>query len=64
MEAPTRPDLTGKLQVKENGLVKTVHKEMGEIALWKHTDSKYVLRGYVTINGTRYLVSLTENDKQ
>ena len=60
---PTKPDLTGKLQVKIEGELKTVYRDMGEIALWKHEDSKYTLRGYVTINGTRYLVSLAENGK-
>jgi len=61
MESPTRPNFTGKIQVKNIGTEKTVYTERGEIALWKHTDSKYILRGYVTIDGTRYLVSLSEN---
>jgi hypothetical protein len=57
MQNPTKPDLTGKLQVKsENKYVDT-----GELALWSNNDSKYLLRGYVTIDGTRYLVSLKEN---
>jgi hypothetical protein len=59
--APTRPDFAGKLQVKIEGEIKTVYQDKGDIALWKHTDSKYILRGYITINGTRYLVSLAEN---
>ena len=58
---PTKPDLTGKLQVKIEEPNKTIYKEMGEIALWKHEDSKYILRGYVTIDSKRYLVSLAEN---
>jgi hypothetical protein len=56
-----KPDFTGKIQVKNIEPDKTVYAERGEIALWKHTDSKYILRGYVTIDGTRYLVSLSEN---
>jgi hypothetical protein len=62
--APTRPDFAGKLQVKETGEIKTTYREIGEIALWKHEESKYILRGYVTIAGTRYLVSLAENGQQ
>jgi len=61
MMNPTRPDFTGKLQVKENREAVAIYKDMGEIALWKHGESKYILRGYVTIDNTKYLVSLTEN---
>jgi len=61
MESPTRPNFTGKIQVKNIGADKTVYAERGEIALWIHNDSKYILRGYITIDGTRYLVSLSEN---
>ena len=58
---PTRPNLVGKIQVRKEGIGKAEYVDMGEIALWSHADSKYLLRGYVTINGTKYLVSLTEN---
>jgi hypothetical protein len=57
---PTRPDFAGKLQVKIEGEVKTVYQDKGDIALWKHADSKYILRGYVTIDGKRFLVSLAD----
>jgi hypothetical protein len=57
---PTRPNFTGKIQVSSVGTEKTVYTDRGEIALWKHDDSKYILRGYVTIDGTKYLVSLTD----
>ena len=58
---PTRPDFTGKLQIRSEETEKIVYTEKGEIALWKHEDSKYILRGYVTIDGKKYLVSLSEN---
>jgi hypothetical protein len=57
---PTRPNYVGKVQVRNEGTDKTVYVERGEIALWSHGDSKYLLRGYVTIDGTKYLVSLTD----
>ena len=62
--APTRPHLTGKLQIAVKAETGTKYEEKGEIALWEHIDSKYILRGYVTIAGTRYLVSLAENVQQ
>jgi len=58
---PTRPNLVGKIQVRREETEKTVYVDKGEIALWTHNDSKYILRGYVTIDGTKYLVSLAEN---
>ncbi len=58
---PTKPDLTGKLQVKIDYPDKTIYREKGEIALWKHTETPYILRGYVKIDEKRYLVSITEN---
>jgi len=61
MENPTRPNYVGKIQVRIAGADKTTYVEKGEIALWSHDDSKYLLRGYVTIDGTKYLVSLAEN---
>jgi hypothetical protein len=60
MESPTRPNFTGKIQVRSVGTEKTVYTDRGDIALWKHDDSKYTLRGYVTIDGIKYLVSLTD----
>jgi hypothetical protein len=57
---PTRPNFTGKIQVRGEGTEKVVYTDKGEIALWRHDDSKYILRGYVTIDGTKYLVSLTD----
>jgi len=58
---PTSPNLTGKVQVRSEGIEKTTYVDRGDIALWTHNDSKYILRGYVTIDGVRYLVSLSEN---
>ena len=60
----TRPHLIGKLQIAVKTEIGTVYQEKGEIALWEHADSKYLLRGYVTIAGTRYIVSLEENGHQ
>jgi hypothetical protein len=60
MFEPTRPNLTGKVQVRREGTDKIVYVDRGDIALWKHDDSKYTLRGYVTIDGIKYLVSLTD----
>jgi hypothetical protein len=57
---PTRPNFTGKIQVRSEGTEKVVYTDKGEIALWRHDDSKYLLRGYVTIDGIKYLVSLSE----
>ena len=57
---PTRPNFTGKIQVRSEGIEKVVYVDRGEIALWTHNDSKYTLRGYVTIDGIKYLVSLTD----
>jgi hypothetical protein len=61
---PTRPQFTGKLQIANKNVTTgiTSYVEEGEIALWTHANSKYLFRGYVTIDDTRYLVSLTEND--
>jgi len=56
----TRPNFVGKIQVRSEGIEKVVYVDRGDIALWKHDDSKYTLRGYVTIDGTKYLVSLTD----
>jgi hypothetical protein len=56
-----KPDFTGKLQVKQNIVTGAIYRDMGEIALWKHGESKFILRGYVTIDNTKYLVSLIEN---
>jgi hypothetical protein len=56
----TRPNLVGKLQIRKDGIGKAEYVDKGEIALWSHNDSKYLLRGYVIINGTKYLVSLTD----
>ena len=61
MENPTRPNLIGKVQVRVEEIGKARYVDKGEVALWTHNDSKYLLRGYVTIEGTRYLVSLMEN---
>jgi transcriptional regulator of aromatic amino acid metabolism len=61
MENPTRSNLIGKVQVRVEEIGKARYVDKGEVALWTHNDSKYLLRGYVTIDGTRYLVSLTEN---
>ena len=61
MFEPTRPNFTGKIQVRSEGTEKIVYTDKGEIALWSHNDSKYTLRGYITIDGTKYLVSLSEN---
>jgi len=60
MLVPTRPNFTGKVQVRSEGTEKVVYVDKGEIALWTHSDSKYILRGYVTIDGTKYVVSLTD----
>jgi hypothetical protein len=61
---PTRPEFIGKLQIANKNTTTgiTSYKEEGTIALWTHGDSKYLFRGYVNIDDTRYLVSLTEND--
>jgi len=58
----TKPDLIGKLQTKVDFPDHTLYREMGEIALWKHTDSQYILRGYVKLDGKRYLVSFGKRD--
>ena len=58
---PTKPNLVGKLQIREEKLGGAKYMDRGDIALWTHNDSKYILRGYVTIDGVRYLVSLSEN---
>lgn len=54
---PTKPAFKGTLQTRtqENKFV-----TQGEIDLWVHDGSRYYLRGYVTINGTKYYVSLEE----
>ena len=57
METPTKPDFKGAIQVRSgNNFV-----EKGKISLWKHEDSRYVLRGYVNIDGAKYHVSLEVN---
>jgi hypothetical protein len=61
MENPKRPDFAGKLQVRNEVLDKVVYTEKGDIALWRHADSKYILRGYANINGHKYHVSLIDN---
>jgi hypothetical protein len=58
MFQPKKPDFKGQIQVKTG----TNYTSKGEIALWKHNEAKmYVLRGYITMDGQRYHVSLSNN---
>jgi hypothetical protein len=59
---PTRPNFTGKIQTRKNEVIGASYIDRGDIALWKHEDSKYILRGYITIDGIKYLVSLTDTE--
>jgi hypothetical protein len=62
---PKSPDYKGLLQTRvEHAAEKPVritYETKGEIALWNHSTKRFVLKGYVNIDGKRYLVSLEQN---
>lgn len=60
---PRQPDYKGTLQTppKKDG---KAWIEVGEIALWKHPESRYCLRGTVKMpNGQKVNVSLVYNEQ-